>query len=248
MIDYTKLEDYSQRKLNEEIAELRHQLMCWYNICKYYHLFYPTSYLSIAGYDEALTKADHYCYLIVKCEEELAVRTQRYERSKRSQMNETLPPLQKTIQLVSVSEDVLLKAKAIEDKSNFFHSEDKGCTLKEEAIYSKWARRYIKIMHCYTHHIDCCHCGWEWGEHYDTHSKSLSNIMPGDFCSQHKEYQPQEFKLKCEVCGDEFIAHRKNALYCNGCGKIVRKEQTKRYRELHNPKTGGTNELVVSAH
>lgn len=83
-----------------------------------------------------------------------------------------------TIVRNTIDEETLLKAKAVEDASIFFHSEDKGCKIVEEAIYCKKARKMMRIKHCYTHHADCCMCGWEWGEHYHTHSKTLSNQSP----------------------------------------------------------------------
>lgn len=74
MMNYKDLQQYSKWKLGKELDELLHKVHCWYNICKYYHIFHPTDYLEYAGYDEALTKADKYCYLIVKIREELDTR------------------------------------------------------------------------------------------------------------------------------------------------------------------------------
>jgi len=79
---------------------------------------------------------------------------------------------------VSLTEAQLHKAKLVEDESRFFHSEDKGCQLKETkmAVKSKGGLiRFIPVMSCLTHEIDVCRCGWEFGHHWNTHSKLLYN-------------------------------------------------------------------------
>jgi hypothetical protein len=32
----------------------------------------------------------------------------------------------------------------------------------------------IKNYHCEEHDVDTCFCGWEWGHHYGTDSKSMA--------------------------------------------------------------------------
>lgn len=141
------------------------------------------------------------------------------------------------IVLTSVSEETLLKAKAIEDKSKFFHSEDKGCNLEEQLIFSKFARRYIKIQYCKTHQVDCCRCGWEYGHHYDTTSRMLS----GGYNST------AEYECTCAVCGKGFKARRKNALYCKKCKFIVLREQTRNYHAKQHL-LGGRNEKISKSY
>lgn len=77
-----------------------------------------------------------------------------------------------------LSEEKLEKAKVVEDKSQFFHSEYKGCDVYDVVIYNRTSGGLLKALrckHCNTHNVDLCKCGWEFGFHYDTPSLLSSN-------------------------------------------------------------------------
>lgn len=79
---------------------------------------------------------------------------------------------------LNVSEKQLLASKIIEDKSRFYHSEDKGCELQDVVILRKTGVDVYnaKCKFCKTHEVDVCRCGWEIGMHYGTHSRGLSYL------------------------------------------------------------------------
>jgi hypothetical protein len=58
------------------------------------------------------------------------------------------------------------------ENSHYFHSEEKGCKIKNkkfnEIHYE--SKSIIKGAYCLTHKKDLCRCGWEWGWHGGTDS------------------------------------------------------------------------------
>lgn len=63
-----------------------------------------------------------------------------------------------------------------------FHSTQKGCDLREEdqASTDPAKDKPIRGMHCETHILDICHCGWEWqwhtGEDLSTYYRKYERI------------------------------------------------------------------------
>jgi len=54
-----------------------------------------------------------------------------------------------------------------------FHGKELGCELKDKRLRADKSRHYIKGQFCLTHQVNVCHCGWEFGWHYETESKEL---------------------------------------------------------------------------
>ena len=127
----------------------------------------------------------------------------------------------------SVSEEQLLKAKILEDGSEYFHSEDKGCEMEESTLKfeskSNWTQSFIKIKFCKTHNKKVCRCGWQIHHHYGTDSLKLA----GARVFHDKDCIILTTELHCEYCGEEFYAMRKDAKYCKNCRKYAAKERSR---------------------
>jgi hypothetical protein len=106
-------------------------------------------------------------------------------------------PVLDALPTITLSDEQLLEAKKVEDASPYYHSEDKGCIFEERTITCKgknsWRKLFLKIKHCQTHNVDCCHCGWAIGHHYGTESKKLAGPRYGEdkYVELRDEYKPK---------------------------------------------------------
>ena len=63
-------------------------------------------------------------------------------------------------------------------KDPHFHHRDKGCEIENAEIPGE--RVYMfHCCKCKTHDVIICSCGWEFGWHYGTNSKVLSDNLNG---------------------------------------------------------------------
>ena len=72
---------------------------------------------------------------------------------------------------IRIIEDI----REMEQKSEHFHSRDKGCRVVNRNIPFMHGNKISNIRggYCKTHHVETCRCGWEFGWHYGTYSPSL---------------------------------------------------------------------------
>ena len=85
--------------------------------------------------------------------------------------------------------------------SEHFHSKDKGCeleeieerSLKHKELTTITPRRYF----CKTHNIKVCHCGWEFGHHYEDNPFYSAPTLP---------YPKFKLKPQCGLTQDEAFA------------------------------------------
>ncbi|MCR4284970.1 MAG: hypothetical protein NUV97_02900 [archaeon] len=52
--------------------------------------------------------------------------------------------------------------------SKYYHGkEKKGCLNVVKEKQKMGAKHYLFVYTCLTHGVETCHCGWEFGKHYE---------------------------------------------------------------------------------